>query len=85
MIERLRRRSVEEEGVKHPIYDDVDAVDTTVIGLLAEGETWTKLNGARVEARFCPRRLLHAESGGQISDTGEIYYYPEDLTSLSGP
>ena len=80
LIERLRADgTLDEEGVKHLIYDDVDAVDTTVIGLLADGAIVDEAHiGARVEV-VLPETPFYVESGGQISDTGEIYYYPEDL------
>ena len=66
-------------GVAHLIYEDVAEVDTYVAGLLADGVSVEEAHtGAHVEI-VLPETPFYVESGGQISDTGEIYYFPEDL------
>ncbi len=67
------------EGVKHLIYENLAEIDTTVIGLLADGVRAQEANaGAQVEI-VLPETPFYYESGGQISDTGEIYYFPDDM------
>lgn len=80
LIEELRAQGLlDEEGVKHLIYENADAVDTTVIGLMVDGASAGEAHiGARVEV-VLPETPFYVESGGQMSDTGEIYYYPEDM------
>lgn len=66
------------QGVKHLIYENVDTVDTRVIGLIAGGRIVEEAHaGAEVEV-VLPETPFYVESGGQISDTGDIYYWPED-------
>jgi alanyl-tRNA synthetase len=66
------------EGVRHLIYENMDAVETVVAGLIHEGRQVDEAHaGADVEV-ILPETPFYVESGGQVSDTGEIYYWPED-------
>jgi alanyl-tRNA synthetase len=66
-------------GVKHLIYDNIGEINTTVAAILVDGQPVEKADlGAEVEI-LLPETPFYVESGGQISDTGEIYYFPEDM------
>lgn len=70
---------LEAGGVKHLIYENAAEVDTIVAGLIADGVRVQEAHaGAAVEI-VLPETPFYYESGGQISDTGEIYYFPENL------
>jgi alanyl-tRNA synthetase len=67
------------EGVKHLIYENLSAVETRVVGLVVDGQSVEEAHaGASVEV-ILPETPFYVESGGQVSDTGEIYFWPEDL------
>ncbi len=67
------------DGVDHLIYKDLAEIDTEVIALLVDGEPTDEADvGSEVEI-VLPETPFYVESGGQISDTGEIYYFPEEM------
>jgi len=68
-----------DEGVKHLIYENRADVDGEVLGLIVDGKIVDEANpGDRVEI-VLPETPFYVQSGGQVSDTGEIYYFPDDL------
>jgi alanyl-tRNA synthetase len=80
LLEQLKKQGeLPEAGVRHLIYENVDNVDTKVIGLIKDGQIVEEAQpGDEIEI-VLPETPFYVESGGQVSDTGEMYYFPEDL------
>ena len=70
---------VDEEGVKHLIYENAAEVDTQIIGLLVNGQRVEEVHAGDTVEIVLPETPFYAESGGQVSDTGEIYFFPEEM------
>jgi len=70
---------VEEEGVHHLIYENVAEVDAPVIGLLVDGQIVDEAHAGTDVEVVLPETPFYVESGGQMSDTGEIFYFPDDM------
>lgn len=66
------------EGVRHLIYENVDTVNTTLLGIIANGQIVEEANAGTPVELVLPETPFYVESGGQVSNTGEIYYWPED-------
>ena len=80
LLEQLKQEGkLGEEGVKHLIYENVDSVDTQVIGLIKEGQIVEEAHQGDTVEVVLPETPFYVESGGQVSDTGEIYYWPADM------
>ncbi|MCS6825309.1 MAG: alanine--tRNA ligase, partial [Caldilinea sp.] len=70
---------IDPAGVRYRIYEDLAEVDTTVAALFVNGEPVEEASvGQEVEV-LLPETVFYVEAGGQVSDTGEIYYWPENL------
>lgn len=70
---------VGEDGVTHRIYENLDAVNAEVLALIVDGQSVASAEpGDQVEI-ILAETPFYVASGGQVSDTGEIYYFPEDL------
>ena len=80
LLEEMKREKlVDEHGVRYLIYENLGEVESTVAGLVIGGVAVDEAHkGAAVEV-VLPETVFYVESGGQVSDTGEIYYFPEDM------
>ncbi len=80
MLEQLRSRGLlGVDGVRQLIYEDAEDAETSVIGLVKDGQAVDQAHfGDEVEV-ILPETPFYVESGGQVSDTGEIEYFPEDM------
>jgi alanyl-tRNA synthetase len=80
LLESLKESGkLPQSGVEHLIYENVAETASEVVGLLVDGEIVERADaGSEVEV-VLPATPFYVESGGQISDTGEIYYFPEGV------
>ena len=77
---RLRDAGVvEPAGVRYRIYENLAEADTTVAALFVDGEPVEEANSGQPVEVLLPETVFYVEAGGQMSDTGEIYYWPENL------
>ncbi len=80
LLEDLRARgALGEEGVRHLIYENAEDADTSVIGLLKDGQAVAQAHAGDQVELILPETPFYVESGGQVSDSGEIEYFPEDM------
>jgi len=80
MMEDLRNRDLlGAEGVRQLIYEDAEDAETTVIGLIKDGHAVEQAHAGDEVELILPETPFYVESGGQVSDTGEIEYFPEDM------
>ncbi len=80
LLEELRSRGqLDADGVRHLIYEDAEDADTTVIGLVKDGQAVNQAHAGDEVELILPETPFYVESGGQVSDTGEIEYFPEDM------
>ncbi len=67
------------EGVLQLIYEDEEDADTTVIGLVKDGEAVEQAHAGDEVEIVLPETPFYVESGGQVSDTGEIEFFPDEM------
>ena len=80
MLEDLRARALlDASGVKQLIYEDAEDADTVVIGLLKDGRAVEQAHAGEEVEVILPETPFYVESGGQVSDTGEIEYFPDGM------
>ncbi len=80
LLEDLRSRGLlDADGVRHLIYEDAEDAETTVIGLVRDGQAVQQAHAGEEVEVVLPETPFYVESGGQISDTGEIEFFPEDM------
>ena len=80
MLEDLRGRGLlDADGVKQLIYEDAEDADTVVIGLLKDGRAVEQAHAGEEVEVILPETPFYVESGGQVSDTGEIEYFPDGM------
>lgn len=80
LLEQLKGDGLlESDGVTHLIYESLDETDTTIVGILHNGDSVSEAHAGSEVELILPETPFYVESGGQISDTGEIYYFPEDM------
>ncbi len=80
MLEGLRDRGLlGADGVRSLIYEDAEDAETTVIGLVKDGRAVEQAHADEEVEVILPETPFYVESGGQVSDAGEIEYFPEDM------
>ena len=74
---------ISETGTTQRIYENLGELSTTIAAIIRRHDSGNEsLSEAQVGEQveiILPETPFYVESGGQISDTGEIYFFPEDV------
>ncbi|MBK8046642.1 MAG: alanine--tRNA ligase [Anaerolineales bacterium] len=70
---------VERDGVRYRIYDNLAELETQVAAIFIDGAPVSQASAGDAVEIVLPETIFYVETGGQVSDTGDIYYWPEDL------
>lgn len=74
---------ISEAGTTQRIYENLGELSTTIAAIIRSHDSGNEsLSEAQVGEQveiILPETPFYVESGGQISDTGEIYFFPEDV------
>ena len=70
---------VERDGVRYRIYENLAEIETTVAALFVAGKPVAEANVGDLVEVVLPETIFYVETGGQVSDTGEIYFFPDEL------
>lgn len=82
VLQQLKQAGVVgREGVRYRIYENLAELETTVVALFVGGEPVTEANAGDEVEVVLPETIFYVETGGQVSDSGEIYYFPEGMDS----
>jgi alanyl-tRNA synthetase len=80
VLQQLKQANiVEREGVRYRIYENLAEIESTVAALFVDGQPVSEANAGDVVEVVLPETIFYVETGGQVSDSGEIYYFPEEL------
>ena len=70
---------IDPTGVRHRIYESLAETDSTVAAIFVDGQPVEEASVGQTVEILLPETVFYVETGGQVSDTGELYYWPEDL------
>ncbi|HHW86384.1 MAG TPA: alanine--tRNA ligase [Chloroflexi bacterium] len=77
---RLQAQGViDPNGVRYRIYESLAETDSTVVAIFVDGQPVEEASVGQTVEILLPETVFYVETGGQVSDTGEIYYWPENL------
>ena len=66
-------------GVRYRIYESLAETDAPVAAIFVDGQPVEEASVEQAVELLLPETVFYVETGGQVSDTGEIYYWPENL------
>ena len=70
---------IDRDGVRYRIYENLAEVETTVAALFVDGRSVAAADAGDAVEVLLPETIFYVETGGQVSDSGEIYYFPETM------
>jgi alanyl-tRNA synthetase len=80
VLQQLKEQGiVDRDGVRYRIYENLSEIETKVAALFVDRQPVQQANvGEEVEI-VLPETSFYVETGGQVSDTGEMYYFPANM------